>query len=76
MLLTGPPGTGKTAVVAWLVAQHPEALRYFVRSDSVSPLAYVLASKIAVSQADYEPFADRRCLFTVRGPFRPGLHRG
>lgn len=39
VLLTGPPGTGKTAVVAWLVAQHPEAPRYFTRSDSVSPLA-------------------------------------
>lgn len=39
VLLTGPPGTGKTAAVAWLVAQHAETLRYFVRSDSMSPLA-------------------------------------
>ena len=38
ILLTGEPGAGKSALMAHLARLHPDALRYFVRRDSISPL--------------------------------------
>lgn len=38
VLVTGEPGSGKTALMAALAAQHTNALRYFIRRDSVVPL--------------------------------------
>ncbi len=34
LLLTGAPGTGKTAAIAWLARRYPASLRYFIRRDS------------------------------------------
>jgi WD40 repeat protein len=39
LLLTGDPGAGKTALIAWLGKQHPSWLRYFIRRDSREPLS-------------------------------------
>jgi WD40 repeat protein/energy-coupling factor transporter ATP-binding protein EcfA2 len=38
VLLTGPPGSGKTALLANLARLHPDAPRYFIRRDSQTPL--------------------------------------
>ncbi len=38
LLLTGEPGSGKTALMAWLASEDPNALRYFIRRDSQHPL--------------------------------------
>ncbi len=38
VLITGEPGAGKTALLAHIAAQHPSALRHFVRHDSMFPL--------------------------------------
>ena len=38
VLLTGEPGSGKTAFMAWLAQRAPDSLRYFIRRDSYSPL--------------------------------------
>lgn len=35
VLVTGEPGAGKTALLAHIAAQHPSALRHFVRHDSM-----------------------------------------
>jgi WD40 repeat protein len=34
VLLTAPPGWGKTSFAAWVLRRRPHALRYFVRRDS------------------------------------------
>jgi tetratricopeptide (TPR) repeat protein len=34
LLLTGAPGIGKTAAMAWLAGRYPASLRYFIRRDS------------------------------------------
>ncbi|EEP70534.1 hypothetical protein MCAG_00861 [Micromonospora sp. ATCC 39149] len=39
VLITGAPGTGKSALVAWLARRRPLGLRYFIRADSVRALA-------------------------------------
>jgi len=39
LLLTGAPGAGKTAGMAWLADRQPLSLRYFVRRDSRVPFA-------------------------------------
>ena len=39
LLLTGAPGAGKTAGMAWLANRQPLSLRYFVRRDSRVPFA-------------------------------------
>lgn len=39
VLLKAPPGTGKTAIMAWLAREHPDWLRYFIRRDSKTPLS-------------------------------------
>ncbi|HEV7979967.1 hypothetical protein [Amycolatopsis sp.] len=39
LLLTGGPGTGKSAFLAWLARLHPVAPRYFLRRSSNHPLA-------------------------------------
>ena len=38
LLITGEPGTGKTAFMAWLADRNPKWARYFVRRDQISPL--------------------------------------
>jgi WD40 repeat protein len=38
VLLTGEPGSGKTALLAWLAQRSPDWLRYFIRRDSQVPL--------------------------------------
>jgi hypothetical protein len=38
LLLTGEPGSGKTALMAWLARQHRDWPRYFIRRDSQVPL--------------------------------------
>ena len=38
VLLSGEPGSGKTALMASLARAHPEWLRYFIRRDSQRPL--------------------------------------
>lgn len=38
VLLTGEPGAGKSALMAHLARLHPEAPRYFIRRDSMTPL--------------------------------------
>jgi hypothetical protein len=38
VLLTGEPGSGKSALMADLARSHPEAPRRFIRRDSVTPL--------------------------------------
>ena len=38
VLLTGEPGSGKTALLAWLAHRNPERPRYFIRRDSQVPL--------------------------------------
>jgi hypothetical protein len=38
LLITGEPGTGKTAFMAWLAHCNPGWARYFVRRDQISPL--------------------------------------
>ena len=49
VLLTGEPGVGKSGMIAWLARRHPDALRYFIRSDSVSPLASGTARAVLTS---------------------------
>src|SRR5215470_9847364 len=39
VLLTGEPGAGKTALIAGLAQRSPQALRYFIRRDSQTPVA-------------------------------------
>lgn len=39
LLLTGEPGSGKTAMMAWLASRHPDWLCYFIRRDSQTPLS-------------------------------------
>lgn len=39
VLLTGEPGSGKTAFMAQLAGQHPDWLRYFIRRDSRQALS-------------------------------------
>src|SRR5512147_2391633 len=39
VLLTGEPGAGKTGFMAALARTRPEALRYFIRLDSTTPLS-------------------------------------
>jgi tetratricopeptide (TPR) repeat protein len=39
VLITGPPGVGKSAFVAGLAQQHPDWCRYFIRRDQHRPLA-------------------------------------
>jgi hypothetical protein len=39
VLLVGEPGAGKTGLMAALAHAHPEWLRYFIRSDSTTPLS-------------------------------------
>jgi hypothetical protein len=38
LLLTGEPGSGKTALLAWLARRSPDRPRYFIRRDSQAPL--------------------------------------
>jgi WD40 repeat protein len=38
VLLTGEPGSGKSALLAHLARRHPKAPRHFIRRDSVTPL--------------------------------------
>jgi WD40 repeat protein len=38
LLLTGEPGSGKTALLAWLARSNPAWPRYFIRRDSQVPL--------------------------------------
>jgi hypothetical protein len=38
LLLTGEPGSGKTALLAWLARRSPDRPRYFIRRDSQVPL--------------------------------------
>jgi HEAT repeat protein len=38
LLITGEPGTGKTAFMAWLAHRNPDWARYFIRRDQISPL--------------------------------------
>jgi hypothetical protein len=38
ILLTGPPGLGKTAFMGWLAHTHPSWIRYFIRPDSTTLL--------------------------------------
>jgi WD40 repeat protein len=38
LLLTGEPGSGKTALTAWLARRNPDWPRYFIRRDSRVPL--------------------------------------
>jgi WD40 repeat protein/energy-coupling factor transporter ATP-binding protein EcfA2 len=38
VLLTGEPGSGKSALMAHLARLHPEATRHFIRRDSITPL--------------------------------------
>ena len=37
VLVTGVPGSGKSAFMAWLARYYPESLRYFLRRDSIAP---------------------------------------
>lgn len=39
LLLVGEPGAGKTGLMAGLARAHPDWLRYFIRSDSTTPLS-------------------------------------
>jgi hypothetical protein len=39
VLLTGEPGAGKTGFMAALARSRPDALRYFIRLDSTTPLS-------------------------------------
>ena len=39
LLLTGEPGSGKTAFMAGLAHEHPDWLRYFIRRDTQTPLS-------------------------------------
>ena len=39
LLLTGEPGSGKTALMAWLARRGPDRPRYFIRRDSRLPLS-------------------------------------
>jgi WD40 repeat protein len=39
VVVTGEPGTGKTTLMATLADRHPSWGRYFVRSDSITPLS-------------------------------------
>ena len=39
LLITGSPGTGKTALMAWQATANPGSLRYFIRRDSRVPMA-------------------------------------
>src|SRR5215472_15372543 len=36
ILITGPPGTGKTIFCATLLRDHPDWVPYFMRSDSIT----------------------------------------
>jgi WD40 repeat protein len=38
VLVTGPPGSGKSTLIAHLARQRPDAIRYFTRVDSITPL--------------------------------------
>ena len=38
VLLTAEPGAGKSSIIAWLADHHPDWPRYFVRTDSRTPL--------------------------------------
>jgi WD40 repeat protein len=38
LLVTGEPGSGKTALMAWLAKQHADWPRYYIRRDSQVPL--------------------------------------
>src|SRR5262245_36234373 len=38
VLLGGEPGSGKTALLAWLARRHRDRPRYFIRRDSRTPL--------------------------------------
>lgn len=49
VLLTGEPGSGKTAFMAWLARRWPDALRYFIRRDSRSPLDAADARSLLLS---------------------------
>lgn len=46
LLLTGEPGAGKTGAMAALARSHPQWLRYFIRSDSTTPLSGVEATSL------------------------------
>lgn len=46
VLLTGEPGAGKTGFMAALARSRPDALRYFIRLDSTTPLSSADAASL------------------------------
>ena len=59
ILLTGEPGSGKSALMARLARLHPEAPRHFIRRDSITPLwggdAQTLLFKVGYQLAQLHP---------------------
>ncbi|MFD0523321.1 ATP-binding protein [Paractinoplanes durhamensis] len=67
VLLTGEPGAGKTGIVARLARTNPSWLRYFIRWDSITPLASGDARSLLLA-AGHQLAVRRPELFAGQGP--------